>query len=159
MALTGFGQPIFVGLNADRYSNFNDRSGVRRLTAMGPAPTVGLGLQSGHDPKRGLITARMMLWECPVRACLQAIVCPVKTCGVSWKIYTCLFIQRLALQVNRQAGFGTFLQKMYRHGPDVSTVLCGLHYIGRHREALVRCNFRVTRLLNCQGAARWQFGV
>ena len=48
MALTGFGQPIFVGLNADRYSNFNDRSGVRRLTAMGPKATLGTKAQSGR---------------------------------------------------------------------------------------------------------------
>ena len=132
---------------------------ARFYTASARSRRWALVFKAVIDSKRGLIAPRMMLLACPVRACLQAIVCPVKTCGVSWNIYTCLFIQSPALQVNRQVGRWTFSQKMYRHGPDVSTVLCGLHYIGRHREALVRCNFRVTRLLNCQGAARWQFGV
>ena len=96
--------------------------------ASGPEPTVGpVVFKAVIDSKRGLIAARMMLLGCPVRACLQAIVCPAKTCGVSWKIYTCLFIQHLPLQVNKQAGCGTFFQKMYRHGPDVSTVFCRLH--------------------------------
>ena len=40
MAPTQFGQPIFVGLNADHYSNFNDRPDVRWLTAMGPLPPI-----------------------------------------------------------------------------------------------------------------------
>lgn len=70
-----------------------------------------------------------MLLERPVSTRLQAIVCPAKTCGVSWRIHTCLFVPSPALPVNRQVGYGTFSPTMYRHGPDVLTVLCGLHYV------------------------------
>jgi hypothetical protein len=63
----------------------------------------------------------------PDRASGQTVV---EAHRVSWKIYTCLFIQNIDRKPSRQAGCAVFPKKIYRQLPDVSTGFCRLHSLG-----------------------------